>query len=482
VWIAPDSIPDGSQWEPQIVSGIMEKCTHFLVIISAASVTSEWVLKEIRLAESRYKDTSTFVILPLVVGRVGDYPGSGFINNFQQIEYRSEFEAQLEEVAAALELRPVIPNQFTSLITEKTEGFVGRDFVFTAIDKFCGDNASGYFIVQGDPGIGKSSILAEFVSRTGCIAHFNVLSQGINRANQFLNSICKQLVARYTLPYASLPPRATEDGAFLAQLLDQVASKLAPDQTVPIAVDALDEVDRTGLTPGANILYLPPSLPRGVFFVMTKRLGDLPFMTGSPQLHFNLMDYPVESRGDVRIYIHKAAERPMLKAWIEDRALSIEHFVNILADKSENNFMYLRYVLPEIELGVYEDLKVEHLPSGLEGYYEAHWSRMGMLANPLPRTKIRIVYILSKVTLPVSRRLIADFAREEPLTVQAVLNEWKQFLREQLVNGERHYSIYHTSFRDFLHRRDIVQAAGESVKDISSLISDNIWGELYPNE
>jgi len=30
----------------------------------------------------------------------------------------------------------------------------------------------GYFTIEGDPGAGKSAILAEYVRRTGCIAHF----------------------------------------------------------------------------------------------------------------------------------------------------------------------------------------------------------------------------------------------------------------------------------------------------------------------
>jgi hypothetical protein len=139
-------------------------------------------------------------------------------------------------------------------------------------------------------------------------------------------------------------------------------------------------------------------------------------------------------------------------------------------------------VLPEIERGVYEDLKIEQLPSGLQGYYESHWRRMGMKTKPLPRTKIRIVYALSEVSLPVSRTFIAQVVGEDEMTVQEVLDEWEQFLREQYVDREPRYSIYHTSFRDFLHRQDIVQAAGTSLKDINSLIYSDLWRELYPTD
>src|SRR5262245_46004334 len=100
------------------------------------------------------------------------------------------------------------------LIADKTEGFVGREYVFAAIDSFLASQPSGYFVVEGDPGVGKSAILAEYVRRHGCVAHFNVRSQGVNRADQFLASVCAQVIARYELPYPALPPDATRDGAF----------------------------------------------------------------------------------------------------------------------------------------------------------------------------------------------------------------------------------------------------------------------------
>jgi hypothetical protein len=41
------------------------------------------------------------------------------------------------------------------------------------------------------------------------------------------------------------------------------------------------------------------------------------------------------------------------------------------------------------------------------------------------------------------------------------------------------YSVYHASFQEFLHRRDIVQAAGLTLKNISALIADRLWEDLF---
>jgi len=110
-----------------------------------------------------------------------------------------------------------------------------------------------------------------------------------------------------------------------------------------------------------------------------------------------------------------------------------------------------------------------------------------MTVKPLPRIKIRIVYILSEVRQPVSRSLIAQFANDESihvdeLIVQEVLDEWEQFLHEQLALEGTRYSIYHVSFRDFLHRKDIVQAAGVTIQGINALIADNLWTDLFGEE
>ena len=372
--------------------------------------------------------------------------------------------------------------QFQALIEDKTAGFVGREYVFEAITSFLSSQPNGYFIIEGDPGVGKSAILAEYARRSGCVAHFNVRSQGINRAGQFLESVCAQLINRYGLPYSVLPPNATRDGAFLGHLLDEVSVRLGPGEQLAITVDALDEVEVSSQQSGSNILYLPASLPRGIYFLLTRRPVSLPLTTHAPLQVLDLMEYKDNNRLDALTFIRQAAARPRVRAWIDAQGLGIEDFISTLGDNSENNFMYLRYVLADIEGGLYEDFRIGHLPRGLEGYYEDHWRRMGMATRPLPRTKIKLVYIMAEVREPISRELISEIAGEDALTVQEVLDEWKQFLHQQQVEGQFLNSLYHASFRDFLHRQDIVQAAGVTIGDINLQIADNLWDELYRDE
>jgi Effector-associated domain 10 len=386
----------------------------------------------------------------------------------------------MQALIRAIQKPSTILSQFQSLIQDKTEGFVGRKYVFDAIQAFIQDNSKGYFTIIGDPGMGKSAILAKYLQDTGCIAHFNVQLQGPNRADQFLESVCKQLVARYELPYDPLPSNAMQDGEFLGHLLDKVAQR-RNGQPIVIAVDALDEVD-SGSYRDANILYLPPHLPDRVYFIMTRRRGvEVPLTTYAPVQTISLLDYQIDSERDVRVFIQNRVDgSENLRQQIDERQETIIIFKEKIADKSENNFMYLRYVLLDIEKGLYKDLSLEIFPQGLQGYYDFHWRRMGMTANPLPIEKIKIVYILGEVREPVSRRKICDFSGEDEYSVQQVLNEWKQFLHE-LMKQEKRYSIYHASFRDFLHQQNILETHPVTLPGIHKLIAENekkVWQKL----
>ncbi|MCC3467147.1 MAG: ATP-binding protein, partial [Microcoleus sp. PH2017_06_SFM_O_A] len=80
-----------------------------------------------------------------------------------------------------------LPYECETIIADRTQDFTGRRFVFAAIAEFLQNNRKGYFVLEADPGVGKSSIMAKLVLllKRRCVAHFNSQSQGIVRAEQF---------------------------------------------------------------------------------------------------------------------------------------------------------------------------------------------------------------------------------------------------------------------------------------------------------
>ena len=110
VWIAPDSIPAGAAWEEQIVRGILDQCNYFLVLLTPASSQSEWVLREVKMAQGRRSSSSGFTVLPLFVGQVHDCEEVRFLRTLQAIAWREKLPEQVYLVATALGISaPPVP-------------------------------------------------------------------------------------------------------------------------------------------------------------------------------------------------------------------------------------------------------------------------------------------------------------------------------------------------------------------------------------
>ncbi|WP_333074593.1 ATP-binding protein [Microcoleus sp. Pol1B3] len=367
-----------------------------------------------------------------------------------------------------------LPYECETIIADRTQDFTGRQFVFAAIAEFLQNNRKGYFVLEADPGVGKSSIMAKLVLllKRRCVAHFNSQSQGIVRAEQFLENACTQLIRGYQLNYPQLPENATRDGNFLSRLLGEVSAKLGGKKLI-VVVDALDEVDSSLQGRGSNVLYLPDALPDNVYFIVSKRRESLPLPNHQD---FDLMQYSTKSLADVNLYIDKrTSHSASIQSWINRQNLQREQFVAAVAEKSQYNFMYLRYVLNDIDSGKYSDVNLQDLPRELEGYYDKHWMQMmgRKEDDPLLEMRVKIIYVLSKAREAVSRGWIAKSVGETDFKVQQVLKKWESFLRQQQVDGEIRYSIYHNSFRDFLAKNETVQAAGIDVEKLNRQGMDN---------
>lgn len=110
-WIAPESIPVGRRWKRPLVSAILNDCTHFLVIVSAASMEAPWVLHEIELARKRATQDDEFSVMPLLTGKIEANEALDFVESFQAIPYSDDPNEQLAATAHALGLAYTPPVQ-----------------------------------------------------------------------------------------------------------------------------------------------------------------------------------------------------------------------------------------------------------------------------------------------------------------------------------------------------------------------------------
>jgi predicted transcriptional regulator len=367
---------------------------------------------------------------------------------------------------------PILTKEFQSLITEKINSFCGRKFVFTAFENFINTNKKGYFTVIGDAGMGKSTIAAKYVSEHKTICYFNNLQENRNSPELFLESIRQQLINRYQL--------TNVDKDDLSTLLVKATEKPTANEKLIIIVDALDEVKQE--PGGENILYLPKTLPDNVYFFLTRRryepTKERLYTEGLKKESLDLTDskYDQENQHDIQEYIrfclnNDPEHKDGLQTWIETKHITPDAFVNQLATKSENNFMYLRYVLPAIAEGKYNDLNLTQLPQGLQNYYQTHWERMNM-NDSSKKMRVMILFILVEIGTPISDEMIFEILNEDECDVQDILNEWIEYLKPQTIDKDMCYSIYHASFLDFLKAKKEFKPTRQLFEEVNKRIAD----------
>jgi len=342
---------------------------------------------------------------------------------------------------------------FVELIAEKTRGFVGRQFVFDSLDRFIEENESGYFIIQGEPGIGKTALLAQLVKTRGYVHHFNVAPMNIRTPRQFLANTCAQLIARYSLGYDSLPQYATEDSSFLVKCLSEAAAK-DTHQPVVLVVDALDESERRTLPPRVNTLFFPSTIPKGSYIVATSRpISDLPLLVSTKEALF-LEPNSSGNLLDIRNYIEDYLQQSTpLREQIEQSNTSRQEFVDALVRKSEGNFIYLRYVLPAVASGGFKNGTISELPQGLGEYYQSHWNQM-QIASPVEFDELYapIVCMLAVAREPVTVDQLQKWTGKDRGRIVHAISQWHEFLEESSVQETRRYRVYHMSFQEFLQK------------------------------
>lgn len=334
------------------------------------------------------------------------------------------------------------PREFQQVILEKSQNFVDRTFVFTAISNFLQRHNRGYFTIVGAPGSGKSAILAKYVQENPHVIYYNAQLPGKNRAEEFITSTCTQLAR-------------TSGDTSLYSLLQQVSDQLNPEQKLIIAIDALDAIDTSHQSIGSNIFYLPRYLPQGVYFLLTRR----PFLKTksgllieAPSQVLDLAAYPEQNREDIRAYIRRYVNN--------DEELTAQLIAN-----SENNFMYtsamlsdrLSQILPVIShseaLASHQASEFDGLPPGLEAYYQQHLDKMisANLPNEERELRLSVLKVLAEASL--SAQAIASRIDVDEYDVEEVLEDWREFLRLEEVDGEIRYGVYHWSFGNFLSKQ-----------------------------
>ncbi|MDZ8137362.1 MAG: hypothetical protein RM049_19005 [Nostoc sp. DedQUE04] len=102
-----------------------------------------------------------------------------------------------------------------------------------------------------------------------------------------------------------------------------------------------------------------------------------------------------------------------------------------------------------------EAIVTGQLPPALEAYYQQHLHKMIPPNSPSLERELKssVLKKLAQVSSVVSAESIASTIDADEYDVEEVLENWREFLTLQEIDGEIHYSLYHSNFRDFLSKQ-----------------------------
>lgn len=355
---------------------------------------------------------------------------------------------------------------FDDLITERTADFVGRAFLDARLATFMEQHDRGYFMLVGEPGIGKTAWAAHIVRKYQALHHFNSRAKGIIQSSKCLENLCVQLITRFQLDRPYLPINAGGDGSLLNKLLNQTANLLNGGKLV-IVIDALDEMLSSDVTRSSD-LFLPESLPKGAYIILTTRPKWNGFLCPEPVDVFELGDSTAVNEADIRSYIMAYARVGRMPIRLGNGGLTVADLMEELTRKSEGNFMYLHHVLRDIEMteikeGEFKEF-LKKLPWGLKGYYEAHWRQMrDENEDRWVNYRLPVIYRLAVAQEPVTISDLAIWARlSRPYVLEAV-RRWREFLSEEIRSQQKYYYLYHAVFQEYLREKDEVKIAQTAI-------------------
>jgi AAA ATPase domain len=345
------------------------------------------------------------------------------------------------------------PAEFSIITDQWSAGFTGRQWLIDEITEKVNATESGYLILTGAPGWGKTAVVAELVRRQRWIHHY--LSQGLNTGRALLESVCAQLLVTYRLPAS--PPLYLEDQPLkrLYEILEAAAANRG-GWPVVIVIDGLDQTE-----PGFT-QFMPNQLPRGVFFVVTTRpegvmARPLSFDASTETIAFDHPERAARNANDVTAFIESfISANDDMTGRIATLGMDRASFTAEVLARGRANFLYTKLLLKDILTGRIKiaDLDQGILPGGLENYYGICWKRMRERAGAdFERRYLPVAAQLVSSARPRTVDWLVDVTHLSRHEVMLVLDAWQPFFVPAVPGSTESWRVYHPSFQEFLHGR-----------------------------
>lgn len=375
--------------------------------------------------------------------------------------------------AAESAVSSLIPWDFSAFLKEKRQHFCGRDWLFSELDAWRSTNQERALLITGDPGTGKSAIVAELVHRNpgGQVLAYHCC-QADTGATLFPGRFVRGLAAMIARRLPEYAARVAEPAIFRALSEESCAQDpassfeagvLTPLQGLPapqeavhyILVDALDEA----------LAFREGTLRSTIVDVLATRLNRLPSwlrVVATTRKDRAVLDRLRDLRAreidaqdprnlrDIERYVRQRLAEPALAERLRASRQGADMVQRLLREKSAGNFLYVQQALQGIERDLYDFNHLEFLPPGLSGLYLSFFQRH----FPGREDYVEARLILEVVVAAQEPLTEEELARASGLDLDEDLPRVLRRLSSYLPRRDGRYTLYHTSLADWLTEED----------------------------
>jgi tetratricopeptide (TPR) repeat protein len=383
-----------------------------------------------------------------VIRQLVQAKGEGSVRNVTQQVFVGGYER----------LRDVYIHPWPVFERVNLDAFVGREWLLAEVDAFLREHDRGYLILEAEAGLGKTAFLARLTKERGYVHHFFELTPGLENQECALKSLAAQLARAYLdadQAQSTLPPAAGRP-SYLYNLLEQAANR-HPQGKIVLVLDGLDAAETS---PSQNVLCLPKVLPPRVFVIASQRPVPVHLEVDTARTHRRMLRLAAssdENRTDMRRYLERAAERPGVAQALKKDAYSQGQFVATLLQKCRGVWIYLHFVIHEIERGECLPSELGALPTGMTLYYARYWQRLkSQDRDEWYRTYLPLLSTLAAAREPIRAELLAKWAGvsiSTPDLCDLLGQQWRAFVAVTGQGDHSRYRLYHATLHEFFEGR-----------------------------
>jgi|APLak6261658528_1056013.scaffolds.fasta_scaffold00295_2 hypothetical protein len=388
---------------------------------------------------------------------------------------------------------------FTSDIARLTENFTGRQWVFDDLDRWLNESEERFFILTGEPGVGKSAIAARLTQIREDVAAYHFCRVGdveTVRPGRILRSLAAQLgehlpdygqaLANTIKPLhlrievnINIGSMAGSDvtGVYIENLkesdpmteldilirapLEELQKMYAGRQQTQtkLAIILIDSLDEAVTTTGTNLVRLltqlsqSTSLPSWVRFILTSRPERRVLRGFEPSKPYDLQETLNESLCDIRRYVENRFNQPTLLELLNIHKVPPQTFINEITKLSKGNFLYTKLLLNDVEAGQQNLNNLSALPKSIAEIYHGFLCRFSEVDWS---EKYKPIFgVLTVAQEPISEDQISNFTKIDSEDVRDRIRVIRQFFDIEInKKNQEIYSIFHQSFREYLLDKD----------------------------